>query len=206
MSNNSKNKNSPSPSPSSQSNRAAPRRARRWAAMSVVAVLTFFAGAVTAGAFGGGGFGGGGWMGHGGFGPMGGWHHGPMMGDNPDPAQIEKRLTRMIGHLGIEIDASKEQQEKLVDVAMGAVKDLLPMRKSFRDARGKARALLSSAVIDRKAIEAWRTEQMAQADLASKRAAKALTDAAEILTAQQRRQIGERIEQHRSLRKRWFRG
>ncbi len=184
-----------------------PRRARRWLAMSMVALLTFFAGAVTAGAFGGGG--GGGWMGHGGFGPgghRGGWRHSRLLGENPDPAQIEKRLTRLIGHVGIEIDASKDQQEKLVGVAMGAIKDLLPMRKSFREARGKARALLTAATIDREAIEGWRTAQMAQAELASKRVAKALADAAEILNAQQRQDIGKRIERFRSFRKRWFRG
>ncbi len=185
-----------------------PRRASRWVAMSVIAIMTFFAGAVTAGAFGGGG-GGGGWMGHGSFGPAGhwgGWRHGRFLGENPDPAQIEKRLTRVIGHVAIEIDASKDQQEQLVGVAMGAIKDLLPMRKSFREARGKARAMLTATTIDRDAIEGWRTAQMAQAELASKRVAKALADAAEILTAQQRQDIGKRIERFRSFRKRWFRG
>jgi Spy/CpxP family protein refolding chaperone len=128
-----------------------------------------------------------------GFGPFGhgGWHGpGSMMGQM-DPAQIEDRADRMVRHLAIEVDATTEQQERLRAVAKSAVRDLLPMREKAQAARQRGRELLTQATIDRAAIEAFRAEQIAQVDAISKRVAQAVTDAASVLTVEQRRKIEE---------------
>jgi len=122
-----------------------------------------------------------------GFGPFGGWH-GRMMGQM-DPAQIEDHADRMVRHLAIEVDATTEQQERLRAVAKSAVKDLLPMREKAQAARQRGRELLTQTTIDRAAIEAFRAEQIAQVDAISKRVAQAVTDAASVLTVEQRRKI-----------------
>jgi Spy/CpxP family protein refolding chaperone len=127
-----------------------------------------------------------------GFGPFGGGWHGRMMGQM-DPAQIEDHADRMVRHLAIEVDATTEQQERLRGVVKSAVKDLLPMREKAQQARQRGRELLTQTTIDRAAIEAFRAEQIAQVDAISKRVAQAVTDAASVLTVEQRRKIEERM-------------
>ena len=128
-----------------------------------------------------------------GFGPFGhgGWHGRGFMMGQMDPAQIEDRADRMVRHLAIEVDATAEQQERLRAVAKSAVRDLLPMREKAQAARQRGRELLTQATIDRAAIEAFRAEQIAQVDAISKRVAQAVTDAASVLTVEQRRKIEE---------------
>jgi periplasmic protein CpxP/Spy len=128
-----------------------------------------------------------------GFGPFGhgGWHGRGFMMGQMDPAQIEDRADRMVRHLAIEVDATAEQQERLRAVVKSAVRDLLPMREKAQQARQRGRELLTQTTIDRAAIEAFRAEQIAQVDAISKRVAQAVTDAASILTVEQRRKIEE---------------
>src|SRR5215510_8568296 len=128
-----------------------------------------------------------------GFGPFGhgGWH-GFMMGQM-DPAQIEDLADRLVRHLAIEVDATNEQQERLRAVVKSAVRDLIPMREKAHAARQRGRELLLGSTIDRAAIEAFRVEQLALADTASKRVVQALADAASILTAEQRRKIEDHL-------------
>jgi protein CpxP len=66
--------------------------------------------------------------------------------------------------------------------------------------------LLTQPKIDRVAIGAFRAEQMALADAASKRFAEALADAAEVLTSEQRLKIQEHFEWRMSYWRGWRRG
>ena len=136
-----------------------------------------------------------------------GWRHGGGFMEGPlDPARIQDRADRMVRHLVVEIDATSEQQEKLRAVMSAAVKDLLPMREKMRDARVRARDLLTQAKVDREAIEKLRTDQIAFADTASKRFTQALADAAEILTAEQRRKISDLVPAGGGHWRGWHRG
>lgn len=141
-----------------------------------------------------------GWFGH------GGWHGRGFMMGQMDPAQIEDRADRMVRHLAIEIDATAEQQERLRAVVKSAVRDLLPMREKAQAARQRGRELLTQSDIDRAAIEAFRAEQMALADAASKRVMQALADAATILTPDQRRKIADRLPPRPGFWGGWRRG
>jgi periplasmic protein CpxP/Spy len=122
-----------------------------------------------------------------GFGPP--WHH--MLVGPPSEAQIEDHADRMVRHLGIEIDATAEQQGKLQTIVKSAIKDLVPMRDKFLAARQQARDLLTQASIDRGAIEKLRADQIAAVDAFSKRVVQALDDAAEALTPEQRQKIND---------------
>jgi Spy/CpxP family protein refolding chaperone len=143
-----------------------------------------------------------------GFG-RGGWHGHGMMGRfaSPiDPARAADRADRMVRHLAIEVDATAEQQEKLRTIVKSAVGDLIPMREKVRNARERVRSLLTQPTIDRTAIEAFRAEQIALADQASKRLAQALADAAEVLTPEQRQQVSEHMQRRRGFWRRGDRG
>jgi Spy/CpxP family protein refolding chaperone len=140
-----------------------------------------------------------------GFGPGFGRWHGHGMWGQMDPAQIEDRADRMVRHLAIEVDATAEQQDKLRAVVKSAVKDMLPMREKAQAARLRGRELLTQATVDRAAIEAFRTEQMALADAFSRRLTQALADAATVLTPEQRRKVSEMLPP-RPFWRRWHRG
>ena len=131
------------------------------------------------------------------------WHGHGFMGGVLDPARIEDGADRGVRHLAIEIDATNEQQEKLRAIVKGAIKDLLPMREKALSARQRGRVLLTQPSVDRAAIEALRTEQLALADAASKRFTQALGDAAEVMTPEQRRKIDDRLTEMRERRGFW---
>jgi Spy/CpxP family protein refolding chaperone len=109
------------------------------------------------------------------------------------PAQVEQRVDRAIKHLAIEADATVEQQAKLAAIANAATKDLLPLREKHVANRRQALGLLTAPNVDRAAIEQFRTEQMQLAEAASKRVAQAIADAGEVLTADQRQKLADRL-------------
>jgi Spy/CpxP family protein refolding chaperone len=173
-----------------------PTTRRRWPWIVAGALAVSLTGAVATHAWSEG-------FGHGRWGPpgfMGG------MGGRLDPSQAEERADRMVRHLAIEIDATPQQQERLRAIVKAAVKDLFPLRDKARANRERAQTLLTQATVDRAAIEAFRVEQMALADTASKRIAQALADAAEVLTADQRRKIDEHLTARRNSWRFWHRG
>ena len=110
------------------------------------------------------------------------------------PAQIEQRVDRAIKHLAIEADATTEQQAKLAAIANAATKDLLPLREKHvttrRQALGAAHGAERSTV-PRSSSSAPSRLQLA--DAASKRVAQALADAGEVLTADQRQKLADRV-------------
>ena len=128
-----------------------------------------------------------------GFGPT--WHMtvGGPIGGPLTPQQIADRADRMVRHLAIELDANADQQAKLEAIVKGAVGDLVPMRDKMLASRQQMRDLLTQTTIDRSAIERLRAEQIATVDALSKRAAQAIGDAAEVLTPDQRRKLGEML-------------
>ena len=80
------------------------------------------------------------------------------------------------------------------------------MRARADAAREKAQQLLAQPNLTRTDIESFRTEQMALADTFTKRVAQALGDASEVLTADQRKKLGELIDAPPRARGWWHRG
>jgi Spy/CpxP family protein refolding chaperone len=127
-----------------------------------------------------------------GFGPP--WHmtvRGPMGPMTTE--QLVDRADRAVRHVAIELDATPEQQQKLEAIVKSAITDLAPMRDKIGTARQKVRELLTAPNVDRAAIEKLRAEQVATMDTLSKRIAQAVGDAAEVLTPDQRRKLGEML-------------
>jgi protein CpxP len=132
-------------------------------------------------------------MGHGGggFGPRhwggghGGWGHHRMHGP-VSPERAKEHAAHMVERFAWHIDATAEQKQKLTVIAQSLATDMQPLHQKMQAARKRGAELLRQPAIDRAAVEAFRAEQIAAADEASKRLAQALADAADILTPEQR--------------------
>jgi Spy/CpxP family protein refolding chaperone len=106
-----------------------------------------------------------------------------------DPADLDRHVDRMLKHLYVEIDATDVQKQKLDPIVRQAAKDLAPMRENLHAARREAIELLSQERVDPAALEALRAKQIGLADEASRRLTRAVTEAAEVLTPEQRKEL-----------------
>ena len=120
--------------------------------------------------------------------------------------EVKAKLTRAMKHVAIEIDATQEQQDKIITLVSGAVKELRPLRDSMRAAGQEMRELLLSDAPDRAAMEKLRAERVAESDRISKTLISTLADVAEVLTPAQRKLLDERIKEFRGGHKGWRRG
>jgi len=133
-----------------------------------------------------------------GFGP-GGWHrpdHKPLA-DMTD-VEIQDRVTRMVRHLGIEIDATPEQEAKIIAVAVGTAKELRPLREQAKTTAMELQQLLTAPTVDRTALEDLRASRVAVVDRISKTLVGAVGDVAEVLTPEQREVVQEMIRDARA--------
>ena len=128
-----------------------------------------------------------------------------MMRGPIDPERAAKRAERRAKHFAIEVDASPEQTQKLIDISKSLTADVLPIRKDMRDARKNAIALLTADNLDRAAIESFRAEQLGKIDEVTRRVTTALADAAEVLTAEQRQKVNKWLEKRGKGRRGWWR-
>ena len=117
---------------------------------------------------------------------------------NLSEAEIEAKVERMVMHLAIEIDATAEQQEKITGLVTALASDLKPLGEQMRTTREEIRELLVADNIDRAALEEVRATGIAEAERISKNLVNAAADVAEILTAEQRELLDERLKDFRS--------
>lgn len=114
-------------------------------------------------------------------------HHGPV-----DAATAAKHIDKIINK--VVPDATEQQKARLTEIAKAAFADMMPVRAQLRDAHKRAHELLMAPVVDRVALESLRAEQMARMDALSKRMLAAVTDAADILTPEQRTRFHDHMK------------
>ena len=119
----------------------------------------------------------------------GGGHHGPM---SADPQKHLEHMNAMLTKVGAS-DAQKKQIE-------GILKPAFDEMKAAHETHGAAfrqfhEAILSPG-IDRARLEALRADEIKSLDEASKRVVTAITDAAEVLSPDQRAALAKAIEEH----------
>lgn len=164
-----------------------PNTKRRWAIAGIGGALA--AGLITLTAFGNGGPGGHGHHGHRGHGMM----------SEMSPEEAGKRIDKTVNWVLDDIGATAEQKQRVAQIAKEAAQELMPMRTQHKAARGRAVELLSQPTIDRAAIEQLRAEELQLGEAASKRIAKAIADAAEVLTPEQRVKLATEWKKRRGL-------
>jgi Spy/CpxP family protein refolding chaperone len=103
-----------------------------------------------------------------------------------DPAKFTQRLEKRVDRALSGTDATAEQKKKIADILGATFKDMKPLHDQRVENRKAMTDALQAPTIDAAKIEALRTERMKIADESSKRFTKALTEASNVLTAQQR--------------------
>jgi periplasmic protein CpxP/Spy len=104
---------------------------------------------------------------------------------------MEYRLDKMLTEAG----ASDEQKTKLKAIVTTTIDDVRPDRETRKAMRDEIIKLIEAPTIDRNAIESLRAKQMAQFEERSKAIAKAVADAAEVLTPDQRKKLVEEMRE-----------
>ncbi len=98
---------------------------------------------------------------------------------------IDRRIDRIL----LKIGATADQKVKIHAIADAAKADLAPMRAAMHDTRKQMHTLLSAPRIDAAAIETLRAQNTQTMDRISQRMTKALIDAANVLTPEQRAKL-----------------
>ena len=103
-----------------------------------------------------------------------------------DPAQMQQRLEKRVDRALTGTDATAEQKKKVADILGATFKDMKPLHDKRVENRKAMADAMQATTIDPAKIEALRAERMKISDESSKRFTKALTDAGNVLTVQQR--------------------
>jgi protein CpxP len=150
---------------------------RRWLRRTLIGVLLVGLGAV--GGFGIGAHSASAWL----------WHGVGYHRLDPDraAARIDYRVERVLSR----VDATAEQKQKVSAIAKTAVSDLAALGVNPWELRSQFVTLLQADTIDPAAFETLRAEQVSKIDTGSKRIVQAMTEAAAVLTPEQRRQLTE---------------
>jgi periplasmic protein CpxP/Spy len=117
-----------------------------------------------------------------------------------NPERVAKHIDRRVDRVLGRVDASQAQRDKVSGILKGAFTDLTALGIKPAEIHAKAFALLRADTIDPAAFEALRVEQIGMADTASKRIVQAMSEAAQALTPEQRRELADRWESHRRHR------
>jgi Spy/CpxP family protein refolding chaperone len=107
-------------------------------------------------------------------------------GGSFDPAKFEQRIEKRVDKALNGTDATQDQKKQVAGILQAAFTDLKPLHAQRVENHKAMRAALEAPTIDTAKIEQIRAAQMKIADDSSKRFTKALTDAGNVLNANQR--------------------
>jgi Spy/CpxP family protein refolding chaperone len=112
-----------------------------------------------------------------------------MMGGRFMHGFMEYRVDQALTDIG----ASAEQKDKIKALVKSTIDEVRPERGWRMETRDEMIKILEAPTIDRNAIEALRAKRIADIDARSKTIAKAVGDAAEVLTQDQRKKLIEEM-------------
>jgi Spy/CpxP family protein refolding chaperone len=107
-------------------------------------------------------------------------------GQDFDPAKFQQRIEKRVDRALKGTDATDQQKKQIADILSSSLKDTKPLRDQRLENRKAMQDALQAPTLDPAKIESLRAEQMRITDESSKRFTKALTDAGNVLTQQQR--------------------
>jgi protein CpxP len=119
----------------------------------------------------------------------GGGHHGMMAGNSQEHLEHMKAMLTKIG-------ASDAQKQQIEGILKPAFEDMKAAHESHSAAFRQFHEAITAPSIDRARLESLRAEQIKSLDEASKRLVTAISDAAEVLSPDQRAALAKEIEEH----------
>jgi len=122
--------------------------------------------------------------------PRGGAHEGAIGDMMVGPGHIQHMLDA--------VNASTEQRSQIKAIMDGAQVDLKAQREASRSLHEQSLQLFTQSTVDARAAETLRQQMLAQHDVASKRMLQAMLDVSRVLTADQRKQLGDSMVQRRA--------
>ena len=114
--------------------------------------------------------------------------------------EIEEGVTRMVKHVSIEIEATPEQEEKIIALVVPAVIEMKSLRGTMKDTKDQIEELFMADSIDAQAIEELRAQRLADLDQISKTWTNVATEVASIMTLEQREMLYDRMGKFRRWR------
>lgn len=123
------------------------------------------------------------------FAHSGGGHHGPMGGNAQQHLEHVQAMLTKVG-------ASDAQKAQIEGILKPAFADLASAGEAHSAAFKQFHEAITAPSIDRARLESLRADQLKSLDEASKRLVTAISDAAEVLTPDQRAAIAKQIEEH----------
>ena len=124
------------------------------------------------------------------FAHSGGMHHGPMAGR--DAEDHLEHVQAMLSKIG----ASEAQKAQIEGLLKPAFEEMKNAHEAHDAAFTQFHEAITAPSIDRARIEALRSGQLKSFDEASKRMVTAFTDAAEVLSPEQRATLAAEIRKH----------
>jgi Spy/CpxP family protein refolding chaperone len=103
-----------------------------------------------------------------------------------DPARFNQHIERRVDKALTGTDATADQKKKVSTIIEQAFADMKPLHDKRVENRKAMADAMQAPTIDKAKIETLRQEQMKVSDAGSKRFTQALTDAGDVLNAQQR--------------------
>jgi Spy/CpxP family protein refolding chaperone len=119
----------------------------------------------------------------------GGMQHGPMSGNSQQHLEHVQAMLTKIG-------ASEAQKAQIEGILKPAFAEMAAARDAHSAAFRQFHEAITAPSIDRARLESLRADQLKSLDEASKRLVTAISDAAEVLTPDQRAAIAREIEEH----------
>jgi Spy/CpxP family protein refolding chaperone len=119
-------------------------------------------------------------------------HHG--MGRHGGEAGAPRHMERMLDRIG----ASEAQRAQIQQLRQAAAPDVKAQREAGRALREQQRQVLSAATIDTNRAEQLRMQMVEHHDKTSRRRTQLMIDVAQVLTPEQRTQLGTMMAQRGS--------
>ncbi len=117
-----------------------------------------------------------------------------------DPAKLQEHTEKRVDRALKGTDATVDQKKKIVDILNSTFTDMKPLHDKRVENRKAMADAMQAPTIDRAKIEQLRVEQMKVSDESSKRFTKALEDAGDVLSVQQRQAFFKNWSERRGKR------
>jgi Spy/CpxP family protein refolding chaperone len=122
---------------------------------------------------------------------QGAMHH-IMGGAGGTHAMAMAHVSKMLDEVG----ASAEQKSRIETILHAGFAPLADVHHDMAQTHAALHTILSAPTVDRAALEQLRAAEIARIDAASRSLTKALADAIEVLTPEQRAKLGRLIAEH----------